>query len=87
MMRRVPKAATAMVILVALIFFPCSGVSTGCSLGIPGAEGGCVTEYMSPLGLRYPEWLGAIFYIVLVVAVGGLLLIPFRRLDRRRKDV
>ncbi len=80
------KVAIALVVLVTLIFFPWSGASSACALGVPGGEGGCVTEYMSPLGLRYPEWLGAIFYMVLLFAVGGLLLIPFRRLDQRSKD-
>jgi hypothetical protein len=76
------KPAAGAVILVTLVFFPWSGVSTGCSLGGLGSSGGCVTEYMSPLGFRYPEWLGALFYVPLLLSVGWLFLIPFRRLDR-----
>lgn len=42
----------------------------------------CETQYISPPGLIYPEWLGAIFYVVLVFIVGWRLLTPFGRLDR-----
>jgi hypothetical protein len=76
------KVAAGVIILATLVFLPWSGVSTGCGLGGPGSSGGCVTEYMSPLGFRYPEWLGALFYVLLLLSVGWLLLLPFRRLDR-----
>lgn len=77
------KIGARVIILVTVLFFPWSGVSTGCSIGMPGGSSGeCVREFMSPLGFRYPEWLGTLFYVSLFLGVGWLLLIPFRRLDR-----
>lgn len=43
--------------------------------------GGCTTQYMSPLGLRYPEWLGTVFYGGLVVISFIVILIPAWLLD------
>jgi disulfide bond formation protein DsbB len=67
--------------VVTLVFFPWSGVSEGCGMGKPGAVGSCVREYLSPLGLSYPEWLGAVFYFLLLCLLAWVFLTPFRRLD------
>ena len=77
------RIAAGGVTFITLVFFPWSGVSSQCSIGMPGgSSGGCVREFMSPLGFRYPEWLGSLFYVSLLLGVGWLFLIPFRRLDR-----
>jgi hypothetical protein len=64
-----------------LILFPWSGKSTQCA--DLGPDPGCVTEYMSPFGLRYPDWLGGVFYFLLLCLIAWIVSIPFRRLDRR----
>ena len=66
---------------ITLLLFPWSGAVTGCSLRTSGSGDGCVTQYISPLGFLYPEWLGAVFYLVLVFLVGWVVLTPFRRIE------
>ena len=77
-MGRALKIALVLGVLTLLTFFPWSGLSTGCFIGTRGhVGGGCVTEYMSPLGFRYPEWLGALFYVGLVAIVASVVVAAF----------